>query len=407
MLTAFSYSRLNVQFLQWLPFLLAASIFAVPISSTAKGVFVGLAVAFVVFTPAYYRELRLTLSQPWCQALLVFFFVILLACAWGPASVHDKTSVLKKYSKLLFLPFLVVGFRDQQSRRMGLYAYLAAMFITCVLSMLKGCGVLTYNGPDPGQVFHNHIMTGLMMAFATYLSAWLLIQEKTTMGRALYVALVLLFSYQILFISTGRTGYVIYGMLMFLLVMQTLPWRKAVLALVLGCLLLPVSYYQSPTMQLIVNNAIENVRDIKHGNKNNSIGYRIQFHAFAKKLFLQHPWFGNGTGSYSYLFKQDNPVPAWHDVRPSQKNMFEPHSQYWLVAAELGLIGIFSLLLFFGSLVVAALRLHSMRAIAIALLIPFMVGNLSDSLLFYSGTGYFFLLFMAMCLSEQPSVVTR
>ena len=65
------------------------------------------------------------------------------------------------------------------------------------------------------------------------------------------------------------------------------------------------------------------------------------------------------------------------------------------------MLGVLALLLFFGSLLVASGSLTTLRPLAYAVLLPFIAGNLSDSLLFYSGTGYFFILFMALCLGEQ------
>ncbi len=395
---AIKSSWFNVQLQLWVPFLLA---------ETAKSIFIGFVVALIVFTPAYRKDLVSMIAQPWCQALLVFFFIACVACVWSPASTYEKTSILKKYEKLLLLPILAVGFRDPRARRFGFYTFIAAMFITCLLSMLKAVGLLTYNGPDPGQVFNNHIMTGLMMAFATYLSALLFVREKGKV-RFFYATLVLFFSYQILFINPGRTGYVVYVLLMIVLMVQILSWRKAVLAVILGGSLFTMSYYQSSTMHSAVGVGVDDVRQYHQGNKDTPIGYRMQFHAFAKKIWLRHPWFGSGTGSYTHFYRKENPVPSWKEIQTAPKSyLFEPHSQYWLVAAEFGLLGGVSLLFFFGGLFVASLRLHSMRTVAIALILSFMVGNLSDSLLFYSGTGHFFLLFMAMCLGEEQQLRTE
>ena len=46
-----------------------------------------------------------------------------------------------------------------------------------------------------------------------------------------------------------------------------------------------------------------------------------------------------------------------------------------------------------------------MRPIALALFSVVVVGNLTDSLLFYSGSGYFFILFFALFLSENTTNV--
>ncbi len=410
MLLAIKSSRLTAQCQLWVPFLLAASMLAVPISPSAKSICIGIVIALIMLTKAYRQDLVAMLSKPWCQASLLLFFIALIACIWSPAFDYQKIGVLKKYMKFMFLPILVVGFRDPRARRLGSHAFLVAMAITCVLSMLKAAGMLDYNGPDHGRVFNNHIMTSFMMAFATYLSALLCTRERGGV-RVFYALLALLFSYQILFINTGRMGYVVYVLLMILLMVQMLPWRKAIFAIFLGGALFAVTYYHSAPMHHIVRLGIVNYRDYQQGQKNSSIGYRLQFHAYAKKLFLRHPWFGNGTGSYTYFFRTEDPVPAWHQTpgsverpRISPKNLFEPHSQYWFLAAEFGMMGILAVFFFFGSLVVASLRLHSMRAVAIGLIVSFIVGNLSDSLLFYGGTGYFFLLFMAMCLGEEQEL---
>ena len=82
----------------------------------------------------------------------------------------------------------------------------------------------------------------------------------------------------------------------------------------------------------------------------------------------------------------------------------EPHSQYWLIASEFGLLGCISFVFFLGCLIGASLRLKTLKPLAFAVLLPFIAGCWSDSLLFYSGTGYFFILFMALCLGEQDDV---
>jgi len=47
------------------------------------------------------------------------------------------------------------------------------------------------------------------------------------------------------------------------------------------------------------------------------------------------------------------------------------------------------------------MRLNGTRPWALAMMLSFVVGSVTDSLLFYSGSGYFFILFMALCLSEE------
>lgn len=385
-------SRFNPQ--AWVAFFLGASLLATPLSSTAKSIFIVLAISFIVVSPTYRRDLLNTLSQSWCMASLCFFFIALVACTWSPATLSEKWLEIEKYSKLLYLPILAVGFRDPMARRLGLYGFLLAMVITCVASILFFTGVFTPANVEAGGIFRNHIMTGYMMAFAAYLSSLLFLQQRGK-ARICYGLLVVLFSYHVLFVNNGRTGYVIYLLLMALLMLQWFSWRQALVGIVLGCSLFTLSYYQSPVMHSAIKSAVNDCKQYEKNDKDTSIGFRLQFHDYAYNLFKRHPWFGNGTASFTHLYTAEDPIPA------RGQHLLEPHSQYWLVASEYGVLGCLALAFFFGSLLISSLRLKQLRPLAFAVLLPFIVGNLSDSLLFYSGTGYFFILFMALCLGER------
>lgn len=378
----------------WVAFFLGASLLATPLSSTAKSVFIVLAISLIIVLPTYRRDLLNTLSQSWCIAAIGFFLIALLACAWSPATLSEKWLEVEKYSKLLYLPVLVVGFRDATARRLGLHGFLLAMIITCIASALFSLGLFMSRHVEAGGMFRNHIMTGYMMAFAAYLSSLLFLQQKGK-ARIGYGLLVVLFSYHVLFVNNGRTGYVIYLMLMGLLMVQWFSWRQALAGIILGCSLFTLSYYQSPVMRLGIESAVTECKQYSKNEKDTSIGFRLQFHDYAKQLFMRHPWLGNGTASFTHIYQVEKPFPAWGH------KLLEPHSQYWLVASEYGVLGCLVLAFFFGSLVLTSFRLKLLKPLAFAVLLPFMVGNLSDSLLFYSGTGYFFILFMALCLGER------
>jgi O-antigen ligase len=391
-----SSAKINWQMpfiMNMLPALMALTLFAIPISSTAKSICIPLVVFYVIAHPEYRQDLRRLFAESWCKAAFLIFLLSLLACIWSPATAHDKFLIVEKYSKLLYLPLLVAAFREHKTRMMAIHAFLIAMALTGLLSLI------TYLGFDSGRpvdfVFRNHIMTGHMMVFASYLCAWLCRQETRMSWRILYGLGIILFTYQTLFISTGRTGYVLYALLMVLFVQQHFKWPRQVLfALLLGGSLFALSYSLSPTMHENLKACFTDLENYKKENKNTDIGYRLQFHQFAQHLFLQSPYWGKGTGSFTHFFAQEKPVPSW------THRLLEPHSQYWLLAVEFGALGFAALLFFLVSLLNAILRLPTLRSVALALLLPFILGNFFDSLLLYSGSGYFFLSFMALCLAE-------
>ncbi|MGQ3889350.1 O-antigen ligase family protein [Legionella sp. CNM-1927-20] len=374
-------------------FLLTALVFAIPISSSGKSIFVGLAITAILASTALRAEIKNLLAQTWCRALLLFVFIVLLACLWSPASIKIKLFVIEKYSKLLYLPIFLVGFQNERARNIGLHAFLLAMLLTAFLSIGRELNILTATNLVADHVFRNHIMTSMMMAFATYLAGYLFFKRQGRI-RLAYGSLIAIYSYQILFINAGRLGYVLYVVLMSLLAIQMLNKRQAVVGILFILLLFSFAYKLSPTMQLGLT-ALSNDFKYFQKSKDTSIGFRLQFHNYAKELFKRKPLVGNGTGGFIHYFSQEDPIPAWGH------KLLEPHSQYWLTAAEFGLLGLLSFAILFLSLFKKSLELKEWRFPAIALLILISIGNLSDSLLFYSGSGYFFIVLMALFLSEN------
>jgi O-antigen ligase len=388
-------SRYSLSLASWISFFLAASLFSIPLSSSLKSIFIAVSLILIICSPTYRQDLVTVLRKPWCVATLLLFVVSVIAVLWSPATPKEQWAGISKYSKLLYLPILVAGFRDPKAQRWGLYGFLMAMSVTFVVSLMASWEWIPLpDNKEVGGMFRNHIMTGYMMAFAAYLSVFLFLKNHGK-ARFLYVVLTIVFSYHVWFINNGRTGYVVYVLLMGLLMVQFFSWRHAVLGTLFSSVLLIVSYHYSPVMQTAIRAAISDCQRYTNNEKDTSIGYRLQFHHYAHDLFKRHPIIGNGTAGFMHLFHDENPIPTWGE------RLLEPHSQYWLVASEFGVLGLLSLASFFSVLLLSSWRLQQSRPIALAVLLPFIAGNVSDSLLFYSGTGYFFIMFMALCLSER------
>ena len=371
---------------------LYALIFFIPLSSSLKSVALVASILLLLGLKVHKDTWADVWQQSWVRAIAALLILVIVACAWSPAPWNEEWFVIEKYSKLLWLPLLMLGFTDPKTRQLGLHAFLGAMLLTACGAFVIALGWIHTELPS-GSIFRNHIITGHMMSFASYLAGYFAIKQKR--WRWLYLSLFVIYSYELLFISQGRTGYIIYFVLIALLMLQVFKQWQLLVGLVTVILFGVFTYHYSTIMQERVQWVKSDLLGIRQGDKNTSLGFRLQFQQFSYALFKQSPLIGNGTGSLTYYFDERNPIPAWG------KQLREPHNQYWLIAAEYGLLG---LMIYFGFLItltVACLRLKEMKGIAFALLIPFVIGCFSDSLLFYSGCGYFFLTLMALCLGES------
>lgn len=394
-----------------MPYVLAFLAFALPLSSSGLGVAIGLMIAtFSVGFKEYKPYILKVLSQPVTISAFFFLLWIGLACLWSPAPEVEQLIAIKKYAKLLCLPLFIVAFANSVSREWALRAFLSAMVLCTILVFVQWIGRFNFGHYTAvGSLFRNYIMLGHMTALASYLTAWRAIDalQQVVSSRNLftnsaafwiYATLFVLFSVEILFLSEGRTGYVLYFGLLMLLMLQRFNLKQCLLGAALLIFFAVSAFYISQSFRVGVEALVDEVQQYQAGIEDSSIGDRFQFQVFSKKLFLEKPWIGHGTASLAYFFEVENPVPNW-----DQAKLREPHNQYWLVAAELGVVGLILFGLFLSYLAYAILSLPTMKPLAFAVLASFLVGNMTDSLLYYSGTGYLFLMMMGLCLGETVS----
>ena len=389
----FAIKKINTKQVSF--FFLILTVFIIPLSHSLKSIFLNLAILAILAQPDMRARLREVLGKPWCQATLIFFALVLLNCLQGDADWHGKLSYIHKYFKLLYLPILAIAFQDRRMRSMAIHVFLLAMLITLLLSLMKVMGWVMINQPDdPGAIFLNHIDTGYFMAFSAYVSAMYALESRRW-SRIAYGALAILFSYHTLFLNTGRTGYFVFVILLALFVLKCITLRKIPVFLLL---FLPVLFFagsQSVTLKQRIHHAVQDAQDYSSGNKNTSLGYRLQFSRYSEILFLARPILGWGTAGFAHQFHQDQPIPAWG------KDLSDPHNQYWLVMVDYGIIGLVLLLYFFFTMAYACRNSKELLPMMTGLFISFFAANFADSFLLLSGTGYFFIMFAAMGLGAS------
>jgi O-antigen ligase len=381
-----------------LTILVIGLMFFVPVSSTIKSVYIILISMTVLSNRRYRQALWQALKLPFVWFGLVFFLLILMSCFWSPASVSFKVLMIDKYSKLLMFPLLVVCFMDKTRRQWGTLAFLSAMLFTGLLALLQKYSLLNLHGTaaiDPGFVFQSHIMTGFMFAFAAYCSAWAFVNKKSSLSRGLYFLLALFFSYEVFFVNTGRTGYFVFLILALLFCIQYFSLKQSIFAVFVCLSTIGLIYsQQNSVMRMNINSLYHSYQNYFKNKKSSSLGYRMQFHEYAAEKAKERPIFGHGTGSFPYYYEKEKPVAHWDEP------LLEPHSEYWLIAVQQGAVGLLFLFSYFAALLWYSSDLTASKPLLIGLTVAFMFGCLSDSLLFYGSSGYFFISFAALYYGE-------
>ena len=376
------------------PFLLAACVFAIPMSVSLKSILLPVSIIVNMLCIKQWRAVVAVIKNPAVLTALLLLGWCLASALWAPPHWHETNAVVSKMLKLLVLPFFAIGFLSASSRYYAQLAFLLAMTITALISLLMtASGHLFMGGADAGTVFNDRIMTGLFISMGAWLAAHFAM-ETTDKRKGWFWAIFLICSLQIAFANTGRTGYVIYILLAVCFSLLHLNLRQTILFLLTMVLLSITAYWLSPTLAKTVKLTVNNILHFKEVAHSSSIGYRVGFHQFAQKLFLQHPIFGTGAGSFSWHYAQQQPMPFY------SSRLFEPHSQYWLLMVEQGTIGLALLLAWLASIVWLMAYVKQSRALLLFAFVAINAANFSDSMLLYSATGYLFIIITAMAIGE-------
>lgn len=387
----FSYKPFAVKFAVASRAMAVATGFVIPISTNLTNIFLFLVLLFWIASGDYREKYIAIRTNPIALLSLGFFLLFVIGLSYSEVPIMEMEEGLGKYRKWLYVALLMPLFTDVRWQRAGMYAFLAAMFVTLVASYLGAFGVIELYKNIPGgyEVFKSRITQNFLMAFAIYLFAIEAIRNRKL--RWVYVSVILLALYNMLFLVYGRTGYLILASLIGLLMYQQFKWRGLGYAILLVLALGTLAYSVSDGLRQRIDEFPSDLQDYMAGrDKKTPVGYRLDFYKNSIILISRHPIFGTGTGSFKSQYRE----LAIEERTFSSAN---PHNEYMNIAVQLGLVGLalFLYLLYTQWRLSGKLGPDFSRQ-AQGLIIAFAVGSLFNSLLLDFTEGHFYVYFTAL-----------
>jgi O-antigen ligase len=306
---------------------------SIPISTALTNILCPLALLLILAEGQYQLRFQRLRQLTIVVVALLLFGIILVGMINTPVSLTATGRMVDKYRELLYIPLFILLFRDNTTRRWGLFAFLGAMGITLFLSYLMAMTGWHF-GKSAGEssfvVFKNYITQGLLMSLAAYFVTVQFLQHRTH-WRWLQGVVIFLAVYNIVFMSQGRTGYVVLASLILLLMFQWQQWRGILIGVIVIAILSSFAYLSSEVVKQRVDKVSSGFQDYQQGEPT-SIPMRIGFLKNTLILVSQHPLLGAGTGSFAYQYRQ----------LAEPKGMIltvNPHNEYLMIAAQWGLLG--------------------------------------------------------------------
>ncbi|MBK8815419.1 MAG: O-antigen ligase family protein [Methylococcaceae bacterium] len=322
----------------------------------------------------------------------VLYLCFIAGLAYGDVSSDEAFSTLRKYRELLFIPILSCFFTNERYRIFAWKAFLIASIFTLLSSYLMDFGMMSELSRPGSFSLKSRITHSIFIAFFIFFCGHKIADEKAYFSG--YSLLLVMGIVNLFFIVQGRTGQLVFLVLVILFALQRLS-KKGILAAVLTMtvfmmLFLNFSDKSSRVREGITNTAIY-LRS--HDKKSEAgVAIRYKFWESALKLIDEKPLFGHGTGGFGAGYSR---------VSGNKLDIKNPHNEFLMMAVQFGVVGLAVYIGFLFSLYSDAKKMaESEKWLAQGVLGTLIVTSLFNSPFLDHAEGHWFAVMIALCFGN-------
>jgi O-antigen ligase len=384
--------------------LLLLALFTVAFSTWLTNIFAGLALIAFVITLLLGKIPRSALRAPPVMLALALLAFLVLAAFWSIGPRADVQGALSKYSRLLMLPLSIcLCWRDATLGPRAIKYFMGGALVLATSCYLVSLDMMPTSSLGWWRVgnrvdafsFKNHITIGILLSFATVASLLYATHAKALTARVAAFAMGLYFLVPVVFLTQGRTGYVslFIGLVaMLLLRLHTTPLR--LFGGLAGVVLLFAGFYA--TSDNFKERTLALVSEVQSGQERTPNGLRMSYMDVGLEVLAEHP-LGIGTGGFATAYA---PTAArnWPEEDELHHARHQPHSEFLLMAVQLGIPGLALYLVMLSSLLMPALRNASFDAHCLVVLWAIYVTSSAYNSLLWDPTEAFWFTMLAGCL---------
>lgn len=281
-----------------------------------------------------YARWQFYFSYPLIKPIAFFILVSSLGTLYSMGSEKATLAGFYHGLRLSLIPVLAYYLQEEQSKYKDLvmYAFVCALIVTVICAFLKvyagiPIGARTYGN----DVFKDHIIISYFMAISIFFAYMWFLEEK--LSKELLILLMGLMLYHLIFLNTGRIGFVILYICFSVLAWHRYRFKGILITYLLLSLVMLCAYQYSDIFSMRMNEFYQEFKLYLQGKAVSSIGTRLEWATNSLKLFFEHPIIGFGTGSYKHSY-------AVYYAGQVEKLADNPHNQYLKMAVEHGMIGV-------------------------------------------------------------------
>jgi O-antigen ligase len=383
---------------------------SLPVSTAIDNLLLIIVFACFVLSGGLYQTRALIQHNPVVAAALALFGLMTIGTLYGDSTWEEASSYLSKYSDLLLIPVFAVYFRRPATRRNALYALAGMLAATVLISFALALGLLPNSQAFITNIYYpvpfKHSLThGILVGFGAFLFLQLAVFSPSRAARWVWAGLAALATANIFFLVPARTGIVLIAGLAVYSGFLRWSWKGIAGIFFLSVVFSIFAYNSSSLLQHRIDQTVSELyswQSDKAAGSESSVGTRMEFYRNTLAIIRDRPLFGVGTGGFPEAYAKR---VAGTDM-PVTRN---PHNEYALVTAQLGLVGLGFLLYLFYQQWRLAPRLPTPLETNLArgMVIAIAMGCLFNSLLLDHTEGLLFawltaLLFGGLAPASRP-----
>lgn len=363
-------------------------------------------VAFVAGGRESVRRFNAVLIRPLAYWGIVFLGFVLLWTAYASVPWHERWADFYKWRTILWFLVLLAVFHEDRWKKRLLLLFIIGTAVALAGSFISAAGWITFRR-GPHELLRNAGTQGMAFACAALVCAWVVL-EKKALGPAVWIWSVLGVSYiaNVIFITDARSGYVVLGLGLFILLCWKASWRDRAL-IVVGLLVASgLAFSASSRMQDKINAAVTQWTTESELESNVSFASRRVFYTNSLEILKENWLLGVGTGGFAQTYaghvSKKYDALNWRAVPTT-----DPHNQYLFVAIQQGVAGLALFFLWIAALVREREAPSEYHRLAIAILAGWCVTSLFSSHFRTFAEGHILATFLGVLLAvEAPPSAT-
>jgi len=390
---------------KYITYLLIAYAFSFPISKAATNLFEILAILLWIIEGNWKEKFALYKNNLLSIAIALLISFSLISILWhGNAELTLK--YVAKYRHLLII-FVFYSSFDKKYTSSLLSAFLAAMFLSEIMSYAIFFELIHYKNisPNDPSPFMSHMTYSTVLAFTINV---LLIRffYATNLKYKLFYILFFITATINLFINGGRSGQVIFIILIFITIFTSL--KHKVKAFILSLIILVSTFFLAYTLsQNFQKRSNQLYNDISNiivaNNYEGNAGTRLALSIIGIQTFIDNPLSGTGIAYNMHNIKTYANKNAFNPNLLS--NLADYHNGFLTVSVQLGIIGLLISILIIYSLLSLQIRDKEYKILSLLFATTFVLFSFTHNTFHTMNPMIFFALFAGYfnALSREKS----